>query len=329
MIKCYRIYQDKNSRVKGKTTNINLDELSEGGVQIKVMYSSVNYKDALAGTGKGRILKKYPLNGGIDCAGIVSSSNTKEFKPQDQVLVNGCHLSEFVDGGYSEIINVDPVFVVKKPDNISLKECMTIGTAGFTAALCIHRMMENSQTPDKGKILVTGATGGVGSFATHLFSKLGFHVVALTSKKQSYEYLKKLGAKEVVSFSDLNLSGAKPLNKALFGGCVDNLGGEVLEKIIPHINLFGNIASVGLASGFKVSTTVMPFILRGVSILGISSNNCDMKVKKNIWEKLATLWKPDLLDEIFCKEVGLDDLDKVFEDMLNRKISGRVVVKIG
>ncbi len=326
-IKCYRIYNDEALYSKGRVTTIDTKELSVGDVQVKVMYSSVNYKDALAGMGKGKILKKIPLNGGIDFSGTVISSKVNNFKPGDEVLANGCGLSELTDGGYSEIVNIDSNFLIKKPEGLTSKECMVIGTAGFTAALCVHRLEANGQSPDKGPILVTGATGGVGSFAVNLFSKLGYEVIALTSKSQCHDFLTKLGAKKITSYERLGLdSPQKPLSKGLFGGVIDNLGGDVLTNLIPHTNLWGNIASVGLAHGYKVQTTVMPFILRGVSILGISSNNCDMELKKVLWNKLAKNLKPDCIN--MYKEISMNDLDECFTNMLDRKTWGRTIVKI-
>lgn len=325
-IKCYRINNDEAFCSKGKVLFIDSNEIPKASVQIKVSYSSVNYKDALAGTGKGKILKKIPLNGGIDFSGVVLSSTNSEFKPGDEVLANGNGLSEIIDGGYSQIVNIDHKFLVKKPNGLTLKESMILGTAGFTAALCVHKMLLNDQSLDKGPILVTGATGGVGSFAINLFNKLGYEVIAMTSKLDQSEYLTKLGASSVVSLDKLKLDISRPLGKGMFGGVVDNLGGDVLTKLIPHINLWGNIASVGLASGFKVHTTVMPFILRGVSILGISSSNCDMELKRSIWSKLGNDLKPDCLDTY--NEIGLDELDDFFVKMLERKTWGRTIVKI-
>ncbi len=325
-VKCYRIDNDVAFRSKGKVVYIDSSDIPKADVQVKVIYSSVNYKDALAGTGKGRILKKFPLNGGIDFSGVVLSSGSDEFKPGDEVLANGNGLSEIIDGGYSQIVNIHQKFLIKKPDGLTLKESMILGTAGFTAALCVHRMLVNGQSPDKGPILVTGATGGVGSFAINLFSKLGYEVIAMTSKLEQFDFLTKLGASKVTTLGKLNLDALKPLGKGMFGGAVDNLGGDVLTSLIPHINLWGNIASVGLASGFKINTTVMPFILRGVSILGISSNNCDMELKKSIWSKLANELKPDCLD--IYNEISLDELDEVFAKMLERKTWGRTIVKI-
>lgn len=304
-----------------------LSQLTSGPVRIQVRYSSVNYKDALAGLARSPILKKYPLNGGIDCAGVVVGCDDKAFSIGDEVVVHGCHLSEWTDGGYSQFINVKPSCVIKKPEGLSLKECMILGTAGFTAALCFLRMSRNGQRPDKGPILVTGATGGVGSLAIQIFSQVGYEVWAVTGKKERYAFLKSLGASKVCSFDDLQLQ-TQPLGKGLFGGAVDNLGGDVLERILPHILPWGSVASVGLAQSSAFATTVMPFILRGVSLLGVSSSNCALADRHSLWQKLGTDWKPACLKEILTQEISLEDLNVVFQQMLDRKTYGRILVNI-
>ena len=323
-ILCYRIYK---AGEKGRVSHIAVSQLTSADLQIQVHYSSVNYKDALAGLGASPILKKYPLNGGVDCAGIVLKSSNKAFQEGEEVLAHGCHLSEFTDGGYAQKVNVDSSYVVKKPKDLSLKECMIIGTAGFTAALCLLRMSRNGQNVDKGPILVTGATGGVGCLSTLLFSSLGYEVWAMTGKPEKHNFLKSLGAKKVVSFEDLNLE-KRPLAKKLFGGVIDNLGGEVLERVLPYIAPWGNVVSVGLALSSSFSTTVMPFILRGVSLLGASSNNCSMSDRKTVWENLGEKWKLKNLESIVSEEVQLEDLNDVFQRMLDRKTWGRILVRI-
>lgn len=321
-IRCYRIHK-KDER--GQITSIPLSSLTSGEVHIQVRYSSVNYKDALAGLAVSPILKKYPLNGGIDCGGVVLSSLDKNFQPGQEVLVHGCSLSEWSDGGYAEQVYVKPSCVISKPEGLTLRECMIIGTAGFTAALCLLRMSRNGQNPNQGPILITGATGGVGSLATQLFSHLGYEVWAITGKKDKHDFLKSLGAEHIYAFEDLHLEN-KPLAKGLFAGVIDNLGGDVLEQLVPHIKPWGNVASVGLARGPSFSTTVMPFILRGVSLLGVSSNNCCLSDRQLLWQKLGSDWKLPYLKETL--EIGLDDLNKVFQQMLDRKTYGRILVNI-
>ena len=321
---CYRIHK---AGEKGKTSYISISELMPADLQIQVHYSSVNYKDALAGLAASPILKKYPLNGGVDCAGIVLKSSNKAFKEGEEVLAHGCHLSEFTDGGYAQVVNVDSSYVIKKPKNLTLRECMIIGTAGFTAALCLLRMSRNGQEVSKGPILVTGATGGVGCLSTLLFSSLGYEVWAMTGKSDKHDFLNSLGAKRVLSFEDLNLE-KRPLAKKLFGGVIDNLGGEVLERVLPYVVPWGNVASVGLALSSSFSTTVMPFILRGVSLLGASSNNCSMSDRKIVWQNLGGKWKLKNLESIVSEEIQLEDLNRVFQRMLDRKTWGRILVRI-
>ena len=321
---CYRIHK---AGERGQISYIPASELTHGDLQIQVQYSSVNYKDALAGLAVSPILKKYPLNGGVDCAGVVLKSSNKTFQEGEEVLAHGCHLSEFTDGGYAQKVNVDSSYVVKKPKNLTLRECMIIGTAGFTAALCLLRMSRNGQTIGKGPILVTGATGGVGCLSTLLFSSLGYEVWAMTGKSDKHDFLKSLGAKKVLSFEDLNLE-KRPLAKNLFGGVIDNLGGKVLEGVLPHVAPWGNVASVGLALSSSFHTTVMPFILRGVSLLGASSNNCSMSDRKTVWQNLGEKWKLKNLESIVSEEVELKDLNAVFQRMLDRKTWGRILVRI-
>ncbi len=323
-MRCYRIFEDGKFG-RGKVTEMDLLDLTEGNVQIEVHHSSINYKDALAGLGKGKILKSYPLNGGIDCAGVVVSSSDSRFLKGDKVLVNGSTLSEWSDGGYGEFINVKSDWVVPLPKGLTLFESMALGTAGFTAALCLHRMLKNGQTPEKGPILVTGASGGVGLIAIQLLSQNGFEVIAMTGKTDLKETLKSFGASEVKSFDELKL-GVRPLEKARFGGAIDNVGGEVLSRILPHIHLWGNVASVGMALDANFKTTVMPFILRGVSLLGASSNNCENSVRQEIWKRLGEEWKPEKLSELVQSTVGLEGLDLAFEKLIERRSWGRTVV---
>ena len=255
------------------------------------------------------------------------ASSHPDFHKGQEVLVHGCSLSEFNDGGYAQQVYVEPTCVIPKPEGLTLRECMIIGTAGFTAALCLLRMSRNGQSPEKGPILVTGATGGVGCLAVQLFSRLGYEVWAMTGKRDRHDFLTFLGAKKVCSFEDLPLE-ERPLGKGLFGGVIENLGGDVLGRILPHIHPWGNVASVGLAQDFAFSTTVMPFILRGVSLLGISSNNCCLSDRQLLWQRLGGDWKLPALEEVVTQEVGLDDLNFVFRQMLDRKTYGRILVRI-
>lgn len=318
---------DSGGQPYAKLQQLSVDELSPGEVTIEVHYSGINYKDALAGSGKGRILKSFPLNGGIDASGIVIDSKDSRFQRGQEVLVNGCGIGESFDGGYSEVLRVPGDSVVPLPQGLSLKEAMILGTAGFTAALALHRMEQNGQKPELGPILVTGASGGVGSFAVQLFSQSGYEVHAVSGKHEAIRYLKNLGASQVIPPEELNL-GSRPLEKVRYGGAVDNVGGELLSRVLACVQLWGNVASIGLAQSADLQTTVMPFILRGVSLLGASSNNCARDVRHQIWRDLGSKWRPKHIESIVSRTVGLKDLTEAFEDLLHRRVHGRILVEI-
>jgi putative YhdH/YhfP family quinone oxidoreductase len=290
-----------------------------------VEYSSVNYKDALAGTAKGKILRRFPLNGGIDLAGEVVESGSDRFQAGDRVIVTGCGLSETRDGGYSELARVNSSDAVPLPAGLSTREAMILGTAGFTAALSLHRMEANGQTPDGGPIVVTGATGGVGCIAINLLTRAGYEVHAISGKTSDFDWLESLGAKQCISRHDLHW-GQNALEKAIWAGAIDNVGGDMLAGLSRVINLWGNIACCGMAGGHGLHTTVFPMILRGVSLLGISSANCPYETRVSLWDRLANEWKPPQLQEILTLETGLDDLPKVFDRMLEGGSRGRTLV---
>lgn len=323
----YRIRKE-GGQVRAGFERISLDDLTPGEVVIRAAYSGVNYKDALAATGKGNILKRFPLVGGIDVAGVVESSASSRFGKGDAVLVCGCGLSETRDGGYAEYARVPAECAVKLPEGLNLFQAMAIGTAGLTAALALQRMEQNGQTPAQGPILVSGAGGGVGSLCIDLFSGLGYEVVALTSKKEHKAYLEELGAARVLVISELIL-GISPLEKGLWAGAVDTLGGEVLSWMIRSVKPFGNVASIGLAVDSELRTSVMPFILRGVSLLGINSTLCPAGLRDRIWARLATDMKPRRLEKIAGRLVDFAELPSVLEAFLHRKTVGRMVVRIG
>jgi len=324
--RAFRIH-DEGGDFRSAIENVGLDDLSEGDVTIRVGWSSINYKDALAATGKGRILRRSPLTGGIDVAGTVVSSDTDEFQPGDQVLANGSGLSETRDGGYSEYLRLPAGIVVRLPSGLSLREAMGLGTAGFTAALCLHRMEANGQHPGMGPIVVTGASGGVGSVAIDLLTAAGYEVHAITGKVDEFEWLEHLGARQCISRHELYW-GQKPLERATWAGCIDNVGGDMLAGISRVIDLWGNIACCGMAGGQGLHTTVFPMILRGVSLLGISSSNCPIELRRALWERLGGEWKPPHLDEIIRNEVDLDGMTTVFEQMMAGRSHGRTVVRI-
>ncbi|MDG1750208.1 MAG: oxidoreductase [Thalassotalea sp.] len=326
----FRIHQhiegDKKTIASG-FEQISLDDLTEGEVVIKVAYSDINYKDALAATGKGRILRTYPLVGGIDLSGVVVTSSDNRFSSGDKVLVCGAQLSELFDGGYSEYARVKASSVVNLPQGISLRDAMALGTAGYTAAIAIQRMEDNGQKPEFGPILVTGATGGVGSFAINMLSDLGYEVVAFTGKTEQEKYLTTLGASKLINRHNIEM-GTKPLESIQWGGAIDNVGGETLSWLTRTTNVWGNIASIGLAGGIKLDSTVMPFILRGVSLLGINSVEMPISVRTKAWQRLATDLKPSKLDIVSPTTIKFEDLPNAFNAYVEGTVTGRTVVAI-
>lgn len=322
----FRVYQEEK-HVAGRLESLTFDDLSEGDVLIKTAYSSVNYKDALAATGAGKIIRDFPRIAGVDVAGIVVESQDKRFKEGDSVLVTGYDFGVAHDGGYSEYARVPAEWVVSLPDSMSLFEAMAIGTAGFTVALCVQRLEQNDQSPEMGQFIVTGATGGVGNFAVDIMSSLGYEVVAVTGKSDSHELLFDLGASHVLDRNNIKLDGP-PMEKGQWGGAIDNVGGEFLAWLTRTTKPWGNIASVGLAGGSQLNTTVMPFILRGVSILGITSSGCPTAYRHDLWQRLASDLAPKHLDKIVMNTIGLEELPEVFENMLAGNTTGRTVVAI-
>lgn len=326
--KALRIHQVEK-KPEARLESITLNDLNEGEVVIRVAYSSLNYKDALAVTGKGRIMRRYPCVAGIDLSGVVESSAAAAFKPGDKVLVTGCNIGEQFDGGLAEYARVAAASVIPLPAGLTLIEAMALGTAGFTAALALRRMLENHQSPDMGTIAVTGPTGGVGSVAIQLFKRAGFTVAAITGKAgPADEYLKALGADEIVSRQTLD-PGSKPMEAGRWGGAVDNLGGDTLTYLTRTVKPWGNIASIGLAQSHELHTTVMPFILRGVSLLGIHSVECPLAWRLEIWKQLASAWKPGRLDLIAARAVTLEEVPAVCAEIIAGKVQGRTLVKLG
>lgn len=324
--KAFRIHAGKEFEYAG-IENLTLNDLSAGEVVVKVEFSSVNYKDALAGTGKGKILRNSPLVGGIDLAGEVVSSESELIKVGQKVLANGSGLSEVHDGGYSEYARMPADWLVPLPEGFSTRSSMIIGTAGFTAALAIQRMQDNHQISEHGPILVTGATGGVGSFAVQLLSQLGYDVVAMTRKQSAHDYLTSLGAKEIISTEEIKIDKA-PMHKGRWGGAVDNLGGDALAWLTKSVKPWGNIASIGMASGINVDTTAMPFILRGVSLIGVTSAACPQELRKQIWSKLAKELKPSNIEQFCAAEYSLENLTPAFDNLLQGNMRGRQLVVI-
>jgi acrylyl-CoA reductase (NADPH) len=325
--KAFRIHEI-DRKIVAKFEQLSLDDLNPGEVVVRVQYSDINYKDALAATGAGKILRKYPLVGGIDLAGVVESSTDARYRPGDAVLVTGCGLSETHDGGYAQFARLSGEWVIPMPPGLDAFKAMSLGTAGFTAALAIHRMEHNGQVPAKGPIVVTGATGGVGSVAIDMLAGRGYEVIAVSGKPDSIDYLKSLGASQVLLRSDIDY-GKRPLEAARFGGAIDNVGGETLTWLTRTVDFWGNIASIGLAGGAELHTTVIPFILRGVNLLGINSSATLRETRLKVWERIATDLAPRHLDRIATRTIGFDELPGAFDAYLKGAVTGRTVVRIG
>ncbi|MEJ7746673.1 MAG: YhdH/YhfP family quinone oxidoreductase [Luteimonas sp.] len=319
----FRIHNDATGYHSGIET-ISLDDLNDGEVVIKTAYSSVNYKDALAGTGQGKILRTFPLVGGIDVAGHVVASTDKKFKEGDAVLVTGSGLSETRDGGYGQYARVESQWTIPLPTGLSLRDSMILGTAGFTAALALFRMTENRQTPALGPLAVTGASGGVGSLAVDIFSRAGYEVHAISGKAEQTDYLRSIGASEVLGRDAL--ATTRPMESTRFGGGLDNVGGAMLASLLAQTAPYGNVATAGLAASHALDATVMPFILRGVSLLGVASAGTARDIRDEVWRRLASDWRPAHLDRICTREATLQQLPDVFAAMLAGKSHGRTLV---
>ncbi len=328
--KAYLINQE-GDKIVSQFVDMDASQLDPGEVTIAVSHSSINYKDALAATGTGRIIRRFPCVGGVDLAGRVISSKDDRFSPGDEVLATSYDIGVSHHGGFAEQARIPADWLVKLPDGLSLHDAMALGTAGFTAALAVFRMEHDGLTPEKGPVIVSGATGGVGSIAIEILAKLGYHVVALTGKDAESDYLFRLGAKEVVLRQSLDLDKVKPLSKETWAGAIDNLGGDVLAWMVSTMKVGGTLASVGLAASFSLQTTVMPFILRGVSLLGIDSVNCPMPQRTEVWRRLASdMHPPHLIPDStgMIRDIAFADLPAAFEDYIQARVRGRIVVNI-
>ena len=324
--RAYRIFNEQN-QIISRMVNMQLNELDPGEVVIRAHYSSVNFKDALAATGTGKIIRRFPCVGGIDVAGIVEASEDKRFKVGDEVIVTGYDMGVTHDGGYAEKVRVPADWVVALPQGLSLFDAMALGTAGFTAALSLYRLQQNDLQPENGKVVVTGATGGVGSLAISMLKKLGYHVVAITGKDSEHEYLKMLGADEILPRTTVDTSSTRPLEKALWAGALDSVGGATLAWLTRTMQQNGVIASFGNAGGVELNTTVLPFILRGVRLIGIDSAATAMPLRQQIWKNMADEWRPPQLAQL-AHTVEFEDLPQIFASMLKGESHGRTVVKI-
>ena len=324
--RAFRIHE-QDGGVRAGVEQLTLDDLSPGQVLIRNRYSSVNFKDALAATGRAKILRRFPLVGGIDACGEVAESDDAHIKPGEQVLVTGYGLSDTHDGGYAEWLRVPADWVVKLPSGLTPFEAMGLGTAGFTAALAIHKMELNGQMPMQGPIAITGASGGVGCIAVDILSARGYEVVAISGKPDQAEFLRDLGAAEVLDRHQLAL-GTRPLEKGRWGGAIDCVGGDTLAWLTRTLRPWGNIASIGQAGGTDLHTTVMPFIIRGVNLLGINSSGCPIDLRRILWSRLAGDLKPPHLEQIASDVIGLDGLAEFFARMLAGQTRGRTVVDL-
>jgi NADPH2:quinone reductase len=325
--RAFRIH-DENKKIVARFEDLSLGDLAPGDVVVRVTHSGINYKDALAATGTGKILRRYPLVGGIDLAGVVESSSDARFRAGEDVLVTGCGLSETHDGGYTEYARVPADWVIAMPKGLDARAAMSLGTAGFTAALAIHLMERNEQTPGVGPIVVTGASGGVGSIAIDMLAGRGYEVIAVSGKAHATEYLKSLGAARVLARGEIDY-GSKPLEAIRFGGAIDNVGGKTLAWLTRTVGFRGNIASIGLVGGAELSTTVMPFILRGVNLLGINSSATSRDLRLAVWERIATDLAPRHLARIVTRTVAFADLPGAFAPLIEGGMLGRTLVEIG
>lgn len=324
--KAYRTFEE-NKLVSSRFVEMTEDELDPGDVVVRTKYSTINYKDALSHNGTGKIMRKYPTNAGIDMAGTIESSSNSRWKRGDKVIVHGYDLGVAHDGGYAAFVRVPGDWVVRRPESMTAFDAMTMGTAGFTAAQAIMLMEHNGLRPAQGPVAVTGATGGVGSVAIEILARSGFHVVAITGKAEETQYLKDLGAKEVMLRQSIDLTRIRPLDKATWAGVVDNLGGDLLAWLLSTMKVGGVLGAVGLAAGMKLDTTVAPFILRGVGLLGVDSANCPMHLRQKVWNKLAVEWRPDRVhDQV--RTIDFDDLPTHFDPYLKGMVRGRTVVRI-
>lgn len=306
---------------------LNLDDLPEGEVLIEVAYSSVNYKDGLAAIPDGKIVSTYPFVPGIDLAGTVVSSEDDRFKEGDQVIATSYEIGVTHYGGFSEYARIPADWIVPLPEGLTLKEAMTFGTAGFTAALSVQYLQDHGVKPEDGPVLVSGATGGVGSAAVSMLSKLGYEVVASTGKESEHDYLRSIGAKEIISREALQPEKIRPLDSQRWAGAVDPVGGKTLAYILSTTKYGGTVAVSGLTGGPNVPTTVFPFILRGVKLIGVDSVYCPMSIRQKLWQRLATDLKPEKLDQI-TREITLEELPQALKDILQGKLTGRTIVKL-
>ncbi|MHC4402394.1 MAG: YhdH/YhfP family quinone oxidoreductase [Planctomycetota bacterium] len=325
---CYLVDKDADGNVAGHVTERPLDELPDGEVLIRVDYSSLNYKDALAAQGHPGVNKTFPHVPGVDAAGTVAQSGVYEFVEGDPVLVTGFDMGSNRWGGFAEYVRVPMEWVVPLPYGLTLRESMMLGTAGLTAGFCVDALLRHHVTPDRGEVVVTGASGGVGSIAVALLAKLGYHAAAVTGKTGAHDYLKSLGAAEVLPREAVDDRSGRPLLARRWAGAVDTVGGNFLGTVLRATQLDGCVAACGNAAGFDLPVTVYPFILRGVTLAGIDAAWCPIPLRHETWDRLASEWKLDCLDRI-ADFIGFDELPARFDDVLAGRLTGRLAVTIG
>jgi acrylyl-CoA reductase (NADPH) len=325
--KAFIVNKTEEGKFVSGIQEIEIPTIGENEVLIKASYSSLNFKDALSSVGNPGVTRNFPHVTGIDVAGVIEESNSSNFKKGDEVIVTGYDMGMNSDGGHQSFVKVPAAWVLLKPSSISDKEIMTYGTAGLTAGLSVNELLNNGVTPESGEILVTGATGGVGSITVSILSKLGFDVVAISGKEDKIPFLKELGAKEVILRKDFDVENKKPMVRERFAGVVDTVGGNILAEALKALKYDGVATCCGLTASFKLDTNVFPFILRGARLIGIDSVECKIEKKIAVWEKFEKEFKIDTLDQI-TNEISLEELPVAYQTILDGKVVGRYVVKI-
>ena len=325
--KALQISEDSNKQYLKTIVHPQISDLPTGEVLVRVHYSTLNYKDALSSVGNKGVTRNYPHTPGIDAAGIVVESQSSDFKVGDEVIVTSYDLGMNTSGGLSEYIRVPARWIVAMPTGLSMREAMINGTAGFTAALCINALINNGLSPDKGKVLVTGSTGGVGILAVAMLKKLGFEVTAVTGKPEAHEFLLKVGASEIISRESMDDKSGRPMLKSVYAGVVDAVGGNILATALKSLNYGGAAAICGLVASPDLPTSVLPFILRGNTLFGIDSAECPMSLRQEIWKKLATDFKPADL-ELLATEITLEEVPQKLDLILQGGAWGKSLVKL-
>jgi acrylyl-CoA reductase (NADPH) len=327
MFRAMVVEETENNQFTRKITEKSLEDLPRGDVLVKVHYSSLNYKDALSATGNKGVTRNYPHTPGIDAAGVVEESSDLRFKSGDEVIVTSYDLGMNTSGGFGQYIRVPAEWVVPMPDGLTVRDSMIYGTAGFTAALSVYQLVEHGVSPEKGDVLVSGATGGVGGISVSILTKMGFSVVAINGFTDQSDYLKHIGASMVISIENATDKSGKPLLKARWAGSIDTVGGDILATSIKSTTPGGAVTCCGNAASPDLPINVFPFILRGISLVGIDSQNCPMTVRKKMWEKLAGEWRIPQFEKM-VSEITLDQLDQRIDMMMNRKHRGRTIVRL-